>query len=139
MAGSPAPAVAVDLEALRATGCAGARVIKPVVPGLLGIRPAGGSTEPAGRDGVGRGAQRKRGEMPSIVGTVLLVQESRFRLLTEHGRGETFLLSHAAPIEPQDLPPLAGRRVRVHYGRAAKLLAFVAWDLEGLDEEGATA
>jgi hypothetical protein len=64
--------------------------------------------------------------MPSIVGTVLLVQESRFRLLTEDRRGETFLLSHAAPIEPQDLPPLAGRRVRMHYERAAQLLAFAA-------------
>ncbi|MBX9702397.1 MAG: hypothetical protein K2X74_23365, partial [Acetobacteraceae bacterium] len=79
------------------------------------------------------------GGMPSIVGTVLLVQESRFRLLTESGRGETFLLSHAAPIEPQDLPPLTGRRVRVHYEAAPKLLAWVARDLHLMDQGGATA
>jgi hypothetical protein len=77
--------------------------------------------------------------MPSIIGTVLLVQESRFRLLTEDGRGETFLLSHAAPIEPQDLTPLAGRRVRVRYERAPRLLAFIARDLQLLDGGGAAA
>jgi hypothetical protein len=70
---------------------------------------------------------------------VLLVQESRFRLLTDDGRGETFLLSHAAPIEPQDLTPLTGRRVRVHYERAPKLLAFIAQDMQMLNDEGATA
>jgi len=46
--------------------------------------------------------------MAQVTGTVLLAQESRFRLLTPGGRGETFLLAHDAPIEPQDLPPGAG-------------------------------
>ncbi|MGG5811251.1 hypothetical protein [Falsiroseomonas sp. CW058] len=77
--------------------------------------------------------------MQSITGTILLVQESRFRLLTGQGRAETFLLSHAAPIEPQDLTPLAGRRVRVRCERAPGLLAFVARDLQLLDEEAITA
>ena len=77
--------------------------------------------------------------MPSITGTVLLVQESRFRLLTEDGRGETFLLSHAAAFEPQDLAPLTGRRVSVRYEHAPKLLAFIAQDLQLLDREGAIA
>lgn len=68
--------------------------------------------------------------MPSITGTILLVQESRLRLLTEDGRGEVFLLAHDAPIEPQDLPPLAGRRVRLSYHASPRLMAGVVTDLD---------
>lgn len=75
--------------------------------------------------------------MPSATGTVLLVQEGRFRLLTEDGRGMMFLLAHDAPMEPQDLPSLTGRRVRVDYKDAPKLVAGVARDLALLDEEDA--
>lgn len=73
--------------------------------------------------------------MPSTTGTVLLVQEGRFRLLTEDGRGMVFVLAYDAPMEPQDLPPLTGRRVRVDYEDAPQLLAGVARDLVLLDEE----
>lgn len=75
--------------------------------------------------------------MPSATGTVLLVQEGRFRLLTEDGRGMMFLLAHDAPMEPQDLPPLTGRRVRVDYEDAPKLVAGVVRDLALFDEEDA--
>lgn len=73
--------------------------------------------------------------MPSATGTVLLVQEGRFRLLTEDGRGMMFVLAYDAPMEPQDLPSLTGRRVRVDYKDAPKLIAGVARDLALLDEE----
>jgi hypothetical protein len=74
--------------------------------------------------------------MRSITGTILLAQESRFRLLTEDGRGETFLLAHDAPIEPQDLPPLVGRRARIRFSPAPQLMAGVAHDLVLLEEPG---
>jgi hypothetical protein len=72
--------------------------------------------------------------MPQASGTVLLVQESRFRLLTPGGRGRTFLLAHDAPIEPQDLLPLAGRRVRVDYEDSPRLVAGIARGLTVLDD-----
>jgi hypothetical protein len=73
--------------------------------------------------------------MPSLTGTILLVQESRFRLLTGQGRGALFLLAHDAPIEPQDLPPLIGRRVRVQYEEVPGLLAGIAREIEILDPQ----
>ena len=75
--------------------------------------------------------------MRSATGTILLVQESRFRLLTDDGRGLTFLLAHDAPLEPQDLPALANRRVRVEYEDAPKLVAGIARDLLVLDAKEA--
>lgn len=70
--------------------------------------------------------------MPQITGTVLLVQESRLRLLAEDGRGHIFLLAPEAPVEPQDLPPLTGRRIRLSYHAAPKLLAGVVTDISVL-------
>lgn len=67
--------------------------------------------------------------MPQVTGTVLLVQESRLRLLDDRGRGHVFLLAPDAPIEPQDLPHLTGRRVRLDYHASPKLLAGVVTDL----------
>jgi hypothetical protein len=69
-------------------------------------------------------------KMRSIAGTILIVQESRFRLLTADGRGMHFLLAHNARLEPQDLPALAHRRVRVRYEPAPGLRAHIAHDLE---------
>ena len=71
--------------------------------------------------------------MPTATGTILLVQESRFRLLAEDGRGMSFLLAHDAALEPQDLPALAHRRVRVDYRRAPGLMAAIAHDLHLLE------
>lgn len=75
--------------------------------------------------------------MPSVTGRILLVQESRFRLLTDDGRGMVFLLAYDAPLEPQDLPSLTHRRVRVDYDESSKLVAGVAHDLQVLALEGA--
>lgn len=74
--------------------------------------------------------------MPVAEGTILVVQESRFRLLTEDGRGLVFLLAHDAPLEPQDLPPLAHRRVRVDYEESSKLIAGIARYLRVLPAKG---
>jgi hypothetical protein len=67
--------------------------------------------------------------MPQVTGTILLVQESRLRLLDDQGRGYVFLLAPDAPIEPQDLPGLAGRRVCLRYHASPKLLAGVVSNL----------
>lgn len=71
--------------------------------------------------------------MRTATGTILMVQESRFRLLTDDGKGLAFVLSSSAPFEPQDLAPLAGRRARVQYRAASGLLAGEAHDLTLLD------
>lgn len=73
--------------------------------------------------------------MPTATGRVLMVQESRMRLRLEDGRGLTLLLSPSAAIEPQDLPPLSHRRVRVEYEDAPGLLAGRATDLAVLDDD----
>lgn len=75
--------------------------------------------------------------MPTTTGTILVVQESRFRLLTEDGRGLVFLLAHDAPLEPQHLPPLAHRRVRVDYDPSPTLIAGIARDVQLLQERRA--
>jgi hypothetical protein len=67
--------------------------------------------------------------MREITGVVLLVQEGRLRLLTEDGRGRVFLLSPRAPVEPQDLASLPGRRVRLGYHAAPKLMAGVVTEI----------
>jgi hypothetical protein len=75
--------------------------------------------------------------MRNATGSVLVVQEGRFRLLTDDGRGMVFVLAHDAPIEPQDLPPLTHRRVRVDYDDGPNLVAGVARDLVVLEERRA--
>jgi hypothetical protein len=71
--------------------------------------------------------------MPSATGTVLLVQESRIRLLADDGRGHVFLLAPDAPIEPQDLPPLTGARVRLEYETSPRLAAGIIRDIRVLE------
>ena len=70
--------------------------------------------------------------MHSVRGTVIAVQEGRFRLVTDSGRVMPFVLSHKASTEPQDLPPLAVRtaRVRVSYSDSQHLIADVAHRVE---------
>jgi hypothetical protein len=74
--------------------------------------------------------------LPSATGIVLAVQESRLRLLTERGQGLLFLLAHDARLEPQDLPRLANRRVRLRYVACdpRRLLAGVVQDIRLLDD-----
>jgi hypothetical protein len=53
--------------------------------------------------------------MRSIVGTVIIVQEERFQLLDRHGIGHQFLLRYDSSVEPDQLPSLLHRQVRVSY------------------------
>ncbi|WP_439595333.1 hypothetical protein [Falsiroseomonas sp.] len=71
--------------------------------------------------------------MPSATGTMLIVQESRFRLLTDAGRGLLFILAHDAALEPQDLPAFTHRRLRVDYAEAPGLRAHIAQKLHLLE------
>jgi hypothetical protein len=69
--------------------------------------------------------------MKQATGVITLAQEGRFRLATADGRSQLFILSHDAPMEPQDLPRLAamGLRVVVHYSEAADRIAGLAHDI----------
>ncbi|MBX9753079.1 MAG: hypothetical protein K5Q68_26060 [Roseococcus sp.] len=62
-----------------------------------------------------------------------MVQEGRLRLLRDDGRGLTLVLSPSAAIEPQDLPPLTHRRVRVAWKPAPGLTGGIAHRLALLD------
>lgn len=67
-----------------------------------------------------------------MTGTLLLIQESRFRLLRDDGRGLSFALSPSAPLEPQDLAPLLHRRVRVRFRRQKGMLAETAHAIDAV-------
>ena len=41
-----------------------------------------------------------------VVGTIVVAQEGRFKLVRADGRYELFVLAHGAPQEPQDLASL---------------------------------
>lgn len=68
--------------------------------------------------------------MQTLTGVITVVQETRFRLVTDQGQGKLFLLSHDAPLDPQDLPDLQRRRTRVtvHFIDADGLVAGIAHD-----------
>jgi hypothetical protein len=110
----------------------------PATAGPGGMRPA--LNAPPGRiwhppvAEAGRSARRAaimpRAEV--VTGLVLLVQEGRIRLLTEEGRGRVFLLSAEASAEPQDLAALPGRRVRLRYHAAPRLMAGTVTAIEVL-------
>lgn len=58
-----------------------------------------------------------------MTGIVTLVQEGRFQVATADGRAMLLILASDAPLEPQDLPALAERAVRVtvHYSTPKEL------------------
>ncbi|HET7883093.1 MAG TPA: hypothetical protein VFL55_19570 [Acetobacteraceae bacterium] len=53
--------------------------------------------------------------MRSITGTLLIAQEERFQLLDRNGVAHQFMLHHRSAVEPDQLPPLLHRQVRVSY------------------------
>jgi hypothetical protein len=74
--------------------------------------------------------------VPSMDGTVTIVQESRFQLTDTGGVSHLFLLAHGAAVEPEQLPPLQHEqaRVRVRYRASGEnLIGFVADRLDRLD------
>lgn len=66
--------------------------------------------------------------METADGVITVVQEGRFKLVTDGGRVMHFVLAHDAAIEAQDLLPLAQAltRVRVAYTRPDHLIAALA-------------
>ncbi|WP_135466333.1 hypothetical protein [Crenalkalicoccus roseus] len=74
--------------------------------------------------------------MRQATGRITVVQEGRFRLQAENGRGLLFLLHHGAALEPQDLPALKHRRVRIRYEEGKDLIAGIARDVVLLEEPG---
>jgi hypothetical protein len=73
--------------------------------------------------------------MQTRIGRVSLVQESRFQLVEDDGRSTLFVLSHAAAIEPQDLPALQrdSSRIAVRCDAAPGKVAQVAHAIRILD------
>jgi hypothetical protein len=73
--------------------------------------------------------------MQTRVGHVSLVQESRFQLVEDDGRSTLFILSHAAAIDPQDLPALQrdASRIAVRCSAAPGRVAQVAHTIRILD------
>jgi len=53
--------------------------------------------------------------MRQLDGVVTIVQESRFQLVDDDGVAHHFLLGYGAAIEPEQLPSLLERRIRVSY------------------------
>ena len=75
--------------------------------------------------------------METADGVITVVQEGRFKLVTDTGRVIHFMLAHDAAIEPEDLPPLAQAqtRVRVAYTRPDHLIAALAHRLDTRERE----
>jgi hypothetical protein len=73
--------------------------------------------------------------MPSMQGTVTIVQESRFQLTDPDGVSHNFLLSWKAPAEPQQLAALQQEqaRVQVKYTSAHNIIGLLATDITRLD------
>lgn len=69
--------------------------------------------------------------MQSATGVIIAIQEGRFRLALPDGRSALFVLSHDAPMEPQDLPGIAAGEgpVTVHFEPGQHLDAAIAHDL----------
>jgi len=70
--------------------------------------------------------------MEHVTGTLLLIQEGRFRLLQDDGRGMSLALCPSAPLEPQDLPPLLYRRVRISFRRQKGMIAGAAHAIDAV-------
>ncbi|KJB94430.1 hypothetical protein [Skermanella aerolata] len=75
-------------------------------------------------------------DLKTMTGTITIVQEGRFKMEPEDGQPMLFVLSHSAPIEPQDLPELqrSQAQVTVRYEDSATLIAGVVHDIGWADE-----
>lgn len=71
--------------------------------------------------------------MQRLDGVVTIVQESRFQLLDDQGVSHHFLLGYSAAIEPEQLPSLLERRVRVVYTDPGNLIGHRAHRLALLE------
>jgi hypothetical protein len=73
--------------------------------------------------------------MQSIVGTMIIAQEQRFQLLDRDGVGHQFLLHYGSAMEPDQLPPLLHRLVRVCYRPAeAHIIGHTAVHIDLLED-----
>ena len=63
-----------------------------------------------------------------MVGTITIVQESRFQLTDDQGASHLFLLGPNAAAEPVQLEPLAAQqaRVRIRYRTGENVVAALA-------------
>jgi hypothetical protein len=77
--------------------------------------------------------------MPTMEGTVTIVQESRFQLTDMGGVSHLFLLGHSSLAEPHQLWPLQHRqaRVRVTYVQPRNIIGLVAKKIELLEPSDA--
>ncbi len=77
--------------------------------------------------------------MPTMEGTVTIVQESRFQLTDDQGVSHLFTLGHRAKAEPAQLAPLqhTQARVRVAYTQPGNIIGFVADRVDLLPAPGA--
>ncbi len=76
--------------------------------------------------------------MPTMTGTVTIVQESRFQLTDDGGVSHLFMLGHGSMAEPSQLQPLqqTQARVRVTYIQPRNIIGMVAKSVEVADASG---
>ncbi|HEY0183650.1 MAG TPA: hypothetical protein VGC09_12660 [Rhodopila sp.] len=67
--------------------------------------------------------------MKSIAGVVTIVQEGRFQLFDAAGVSHHFILHHGAAADPEQLPSLVNRHVRVSYRDSGAMIGHIATDL----------
>lgn len=74
--------------------------------------------------------------MERVTGRVIFVQEGRFRLMSDGGQAQLFLLSPQASLEPQDLPALMQKegRCTVRFTRRKGLIAGIAHDIRAVPD-----
>jgi hypothetical protein len=68
----------------------------------------------------------QEGRVQSIAGIVTIVQEGRFQLLDAACVSHHFILHHSAAADPEQLPGLLNRHVRVSYEDPGGMIGHVA-------------
>jgi hypothetical protein len=67
-------------------------------------------------------------------GVVTVIQEGRFQLVDDDGVAHHFVLAHDAASEPEQLPSLLMRRVRVSYSDPKGIIGHAATKIDLLDD-----